>query len=330
MGGAARDHRLTYLQTFTCTTVAGVTSRSLTAPLDVIKVLSQVGTKETKQGFFKAFVNLYQSQGLRAFWKGNLIGCLRLSPFSTIQFSAFYKLKSRLADENGRMSPPKALLAGSLGGMVATVVTYPTDMVKTRLIVQSTNKQRRRYRGIVHAFKLILKEEGLLAFYRGLYVSLLGSMPFSACTFLIYELLDTLWDTPRYMLTPVQNFFNGCIAAAVAQTVSFPFDTIRKKLQAQSFVMKNGGGVDIHPFRGMIMAFRKTNDAYGMKGLWRGNTANICKIAPYAGLMFMAYEACKRGFLFQNGYTQSLFDDTPLPGVDQTLKPDEVASYVPR
>ncbi|XP_071787037.1 solute carrier family 25 member 43-like [Asterias amurensis] len=324
MGSATRDNRLTYLQTFSCTTVAGVTSRTLTAPLDVVKILSQVGVQETQQGLFKTFVNLYKTQGLRAFWKGNVLGCLRLSPFSTIQYSAFYKIKTKLADKDGRMNPPKALLAGSLGGMVATVVTYPTDMVKTRMIVQTTDRRRRRYKGILHAFRLILKEEGLLAFYKGLFVSLLGAVPFSAGTFLFYEIIDSLWETPRYMLSPLHHFCTGCLAAAFAQTLSFPFDTIRKKLQAQSAVMKNGGGVDIHPFRGMVQAFRKTTDMYGNKGLWRGNTANLCKVVPYAGLMFMTFEACKKSFLFQNGYTQSPLDDTPRQGIDQTLKPDEV------
>lgn len=58
-----------------------------------------------------------------------------------------------------------------------------------------------------------------------------GSIPFSAGTFAAYELLDMAWTKPRYMLTPVENFINGCLAGAIAQTISYPFDTIRKKLQ---------------------------------------------------------------------------------------------------
>ncbi|XP_071951487.1 solute carrier family 25 member 43-like [Antedon mediterranea] len=324
MGRAGRDDRLTDFQNFSCGAVAGIVSRTVVSPLDVIKILTQVGTTDTRNGFLNSFMNVYKSQGLRAFWKGNLIGCLRLSPFSAIQFSSYYKFKHLFADQHGRLAPYSSMAAGTLGGVVASILTYPTDMVKTRLIVQHTQKPR--YSGIIHAFALIVKEEGVLALYKGMFVSICGALPFTACTFVTYEFLDQFSDKPRYMLTPMQNFCNGCVAAAFAQTVSFPFDTIRKKLQAQSSVMRNGGGVDVH-FRGMISAFSKTIELYGYKGLWRGNLANICKVVPYAGLMFMSFEACKRGFLHQNGYTKGYWDDAPVAGVDQSLKPNQLREW---
>jgi hypothetical protein len=40
-----------------------VASRTITSPLDVVKILAQVGTKETKQGFLKSFVNIYRREG---------------------------------------------------------------------------------------------------------------------------------------------------------------------------------------------------------------------------------------------------------------------------
>lgn len=173
MAATRRDNRVTFVQNFTCTAAAGVTARTVISPLDVAKVLMQVGTKDTHGGVLKTFTNVYNSQGIRAFWKGNLMGCLRLAPFSAIQFSAFHKIKQQLVDDGGRMSPIHAMMAGSLAGMAATIITYPTDMVKTRLIVQ--NLQRKRYKGVTHAFSLIMREEGLLAFYRGMFVSLIGN-----------------------------------------------------------------------------------------------------------------------------------------------------------
>lgn len=174
-----RDNRLTYAQNLSCGAAAGLVSRTLTSPLDVVKIRMQVGTKETlQQGPLRSFGNIYTAHGVRAFWKGNLIGCLRLSPFTAVQFLAFSRCKALLADDTGRLTAARAMMAGALGGMAATIVTYPTDMVKTRLIVQPTAPTRKRYRGIIHAFKLILKEEGLLAFYKGLLTSLLGKLIF--------------------------------------------------------------------------------------------------------------------------------------------------------
>lgn len=65
-------------------------------------------------------------------------------------------------------------MAGSLAGMVATVVTYPTDVIKTRLIVQ--NRLEPSYEGIVHAFYKIYHQEGLFALYRGVSPAILGKI----------------------------------------------------------------------------------------------------------------------------------------------------------
>lgn len=58
--------------------------------------------------------------------------------------------------------------------MVATVATYPTDVIKTRLIVQ--NRLEPSYEGILHAFYKIYHQEGLLALYRGVSPAILGKI----------------------------------------------------------------------------------------------------------------------------------------------------------
>lgn len=65
-------------------------------------------------------------------------------------------------------------MAGSLAGMVATVMTHPTDVIKTRLIVQ--NRLEPSYKGILHAFYKIYHQEGLLALYRGVSPAILGKI----------------------------------------------------------------------------------------------------------------------------------------------------------
>ncbi|XP_077984921.1 solute carrier family 25 member 43-like [Glandiceps talaboti] len=330
MGRPNKDHRLTHLQNFACGGIAGIASRTLTSPLDVVKILAQVGTKDTKQGFLRTFPNLVRNEGIRAFWKGNLLGCLRLFPFSAVQFAAFNYFREHLHDEYGRLGPANALIAGTLGGAVAIIVTYPTDMVKTRLIVQHLHPDKARYNGIVHAFKLILKQEGFFAFYKGMYTSLIGTLPFAATYFMAYEVIhEDIWRKPRYLMTPKENFFTGCMAAAFAQTVSYPFDTIRKKLQAQSRVIPGGGGGDVR-ISGMITGFKVVFHKYGLAGLWRGITANLLKVVPYHGIMFLAFDGMRTFYLYKNGYTVSPLDDTPKPGIDQSLKPSELKLFTSR
>lgn len=77
-------------------------------------------------------------------------------------------------DDLGHISQWSSIMAGSLAGMVSTIVTYPTDLIKTRLIVQ--NMLEPSYRGLLHAFSTIYQQEGFLALYRGVSLTVVGKM----------------------------------------------------------------------------------------------------------------------------------------------------------
>ena len=233
----SKDRRMTVYQSFFAGGIAGVTSRTLTSPLDVVKILAQVGTKDSKQGFLKTFTNVYRNEGMMAFWKGNGIACLRLFPYSACQFGTYTQVKLYLSDSQGRLSSLNALIAGSIAGLSATTITYPFDMIKTRLTTQHVDPSKRVYRDIRHAFRVIYQEEGVLAYYRGMSATVLGKIklvkilcnldiivimflgivPFSGATFMAYEFLDKAWGKAKWEMTPLENFINGCVAAAFAQ-----------------------------------------------------------------------------------------------------------------
>ena len=107
---------------------------------------------------------------------GNGIACIRLFPYTAIQFAAFNKFKLKLVDDQGRLTAMKALLCGSGGGITATVITYPTDMVKTRLTAQHTDPTKKAYKGIFDAFRRIFTDEGPRAFYKGMSTSIIGEL----------------------------------------------------------------------------------------------------------------------------------------------------------
>ncbi|XP_069748726.1 solute carrier family 25 member 43 isoform X1 [Narcine bancroftii] len=316
-----RDPRITFCQSLCCGAVAGIFSRSLTCPLDVVKVLSQVGTFHSKKGFLGTFQLLAEAEGPRALWKGNCIACLRLFPYNTSQLSAYNKFVNLFMDNLGHISHCSAIVAGSLAGIVAAVLTYPTELIETRLIVQ--NSRAPTYRGIAHALVTIYTREGFPALYRGASLTILGAVPFSASSFLVYVNLDKLWNKPSVKFTPLQNFANGCLAAGVAQALSFPFDTVKRKMQAQSPLLPHYGGVDVH-FTGVVDCFKQIVKTKGFLSLWNGLSANLLKIVPYYGLMFSTFEYCKRACLYKNGYIVSPLSYQLSPGVDQSLRAEEL------
>ncbi|XP_053130375.1 solute carrier family 25 member 43 isoform X2 [Hemicordylus capensis] len=320
-----RDSRLTALQRLGCAGLAGTTSLSVTAPLEALTVLSQVGSRHAAgRGLWRAGRSLCRAEGIGALWKGNLTACLRLFPYSALQLAAHRRFVLLFVDDVGHISQWSSIMAGSLAGMVAAVATYPTEVIKTRLIVQ--NRLEPSYKGILHALYMIYHQEGVLALYRGVSLSVLGAIPFSLGSFLVYTHLDKIWGEPSLRFTPLQNFINGCLAAGVAQTVSFPFETVKRKMQAQSPCLPQGGGVDIS-FAGMIDCFKQTVKTNGALALWSGLTANLLRIVPYFGVMFSTFEFCKRVCLYRNGYIDSPLSYKLTPGVDQSLQPQELQEF---
>ncbi|XP_032476902.1 solute carrier family 25 member 43 isoform X2 [Phocoena sinus] len=225
-----RDGRLTGSQRLLCAGLAGTLSLSLTAPLELATVLAQVGVVRGRaRGPWGAGLRVWRAEGPRALWKGNAVSCLRLFPCSAVQLAAYRKFVVLFTDDLGHISQWRSIMAGSLAGMVSTIVTYPTDLIKTRLIVQ--NMLEPSYRGILHAFSTIYQQEGFLALYRGVSLTILGALPFSAGSLLVYMNLEKIWNGPRDRFSLLQNFANVCLAAAVTQTLSFPFDTVKRKMQ---------------------------------------------------------------------------------------------------
>ncbi|XP_075855262.1 solute carrier family 25 member 43 isoform X2 [Microcebus murinus] len=225
-----RDGRLTGSQRLLCAGLAGALSLSVTAPLELATVLAQVGVvRGHARGPWATGRRVWRAEGPRALWKGNAVACLRLFPCSAVQLAAYRKFVVLFTDDLGHISQWSSIMAGSLSGMVSTIVTYPTDLIKTRLTVQ--NMLEPSYKGLLHAFSTIYRQEGFLALYRGVSLTVLGALPFSAGSLLVYMNLEKIWNGPRDRFSLLQNFANVCLAAAVTQTLSFPFDTVKRKMQ---------------------------------------------------------------------------------------------------
>ncbi|KAJ8281674.1 hypothetical protein COCON_G00041930 [Conger conger] len=321
MATVKKDERLTNSQSFLCVGFAGIFSKTATSPLEVVKIKSQIGTFHSKIGFLNTFLLIYKNEGLRALWKGNMVSCLRLFPYSAIHLATYKKIVHLHMDELCYISQWRAIAAGGLAGIAAALVTYPLEVVETRLIAQ--NCRQPTYRGVLHSLSSIVHQEGLKSLYRGFSLTVIGAVPFSLGCYAVYINLENLWQEPSFRFTPLQNFINGCVAAGLAQTLSFPFETVKRKLQAQSALLPHCGGADVH-FSGTLDCFRQVVKNKGILSLWSGLTANVIKIVPYFGLLFSCFEMCKQICLYRNGYIVSPLSYQLTPGVDQSLGPSEL------
>ncbi|KAG0764897.1 hypothetical protein G6F24_004853 [Rhizopus arrhizus] len=172
---------------------AGALSTSLTNPLWVIKTRFMTQNERTTYRYnntLHAFATIAREEGFRGFYKGlgsSLIGISHVA----VQFPLYEKLKIAFHVEQKHSSSSSGstsiLLASSLSKMAASLATYPHEVIRTRL--QNQTRRPYKYQGILHAIKVISKEEGLCGFYKGLSTNLVRTVPSSALTILTYELI---------------------------------------------------------------------------------------------------------------------------------------------
>jgi len=139
-----------------------------------------------------AFKTIAREEGIGGFYKGlgpSLLGVSHVA----VQFPLYEKLKIWFkADKQAHSGTISILMASSLSKMAASMATYPHEVIRTRL--QNQTVKPHKYNGILHATKVMLHEEGPVAFYRGMPTNLLRTVPASAMTILTYELLVSKFD----------------------------------------------------------------------------------------------------------------------------------------
>ncbi|KAJ8080409.1 hypothetical protein PM082_017242 [Marasmius tenuissimus] len=181
---------------------AGATSTLCTNPLWVIKTRFMTQTREEVRyrHTLDAFLTIYRSEGIRAFYRGLLPSLLGIAHVA-VQFPLYEQLKLwAQGDSEEALSSPTILGCSAIAKMVASITTYPHEVVRTRLQTQrrplssemSSDGMLQHHPprgGVIYVTKKLIRKEGWSGLYKGLSVNLLRTVPNSAVTMLTYELL---------------------------------------------------------------------------------------------------------------------------------------------
>jgi solute carrier family 25 phosphate transporter 23/24/25/41 len=176
--------------------------------------------------------------------------------------------------------------------------TYPLDMVRGRLTVQAEGSAA-RYTGLGHAIRTIAREEGPLAFYKGWLPSVIGVVPYVGLNFAVYESLKELCMKQQGLaheseLSVVTRLGCGALAGSVGQTVAYPLDVVRRRLQVSGWSGSKGGTAQGPVYRGMVDCFVGTVRNEGLSALFKGLAPNYVKVVPSIAIAFVSFEQLKR------------------------------------
>ena len=277
--------------------IAGLTSRFVIAPLDVIKIRLQLQARSGSmyRGAVHAGKTIVAQEGVTALWKGNIPAELLYVSYSMIQFVT-YREAHVILEKLEVPSRYRSFLAGASAGTCASLATYPLDLLRTRFAAQGTDKVWNSlvllikvYLSVRHSVIDILRDEGLKGFYRGVVTSVLQIAPYMGLLFGTYEATrSTLLNA--HVSSHTSDFLAGGLAGVVGKSAIFPLDTIRKRLQVQGPTREKYIHKDIPYTQGVIHCTKDILLREGIKGFYKGLMVALIKSGPSAAVTLSVFE----------------------------------------
>jgi solute carrier family 25 phosphate transporter 23/24/25/41 len=281
-------------QTFVAGGIAGAVSRTCTAPLDRIKLLAQEGRlqprgNESCGGLARLsyiIAHVYRKGGCAAFWRGNGVNCLKAGPEHAAAFTCRQAYVNVLCEDPLKPTFIENCMVGSAAGCTAQAILYPVEVVKTRMAVADCHE----YRGIADCFKQSLRLRGLAGLYVGMGANMCGIFPHRGLEMGIFFTLESRFKQQDDVATLRTSLGVGFVASTVAQTVTYPLNLCRTKLQTQGV---NGRCA---PYNGMVHCLVSVVKAEGFRGLFAGMAPNLLKAVPSSMLMYVTFRRVQHFF----------------------------------
>ncbi|RZC52932.1 hypothetical protein C5167_021358 [Papaver somniferum] len=285
---------------------AGAFAKTAVAPLERIKILLQTRTEGYHSiGVWQSLKKLLKQEGVRGFYKGNGASVLRIVPYAALHFMTYEQYRCWILNNYSALGtgPIVDLVAGSVAGGTAVLVTYPLDLARTKLAYQvlgrrggsfgngmSSSQSLPAYSGIRDFFKSVYREGGARSLYRGIGPTLIGILPYAGLKFYVYEELKR--HVPEEQQKSVMMRLScGALAGLFGQTFTYPLDVVRRQMQVQTMQPSNHLGDP--RYRTTMQGLTSIIRDQGCKQLFAGLSINYVKIVPSVAIGFTAYDMMK-------------------------------------
>jgi hypothetical protein len=146
-----------------------------------------VNLQERDLGNIDMIKKIISEEGISGFLKG-IVPSLILTIVPVIQFTSYELLKNSLSDANGKISNKNVILISFFSKFVSILLNYPLMTLKT-LYQSNSSLSNKEIIGIINK---VMKEEGIIGFYKGIGSKVLGSVMNNMILMLTYERLQNV------------------------------------------------------------------------------------------------------------------------------------------
>jgi len=290
---------LGFITNFALGGVSGAVAKTLTAPIERVKLIIQTqdanprirsGEVPRYTGIINCFSRVSSEQGFLAFWRGNFTNVIRYFPTQAFNFAFKDSIKKLFPRYDPKSQFGMFFLvqmaSGALAGAGSLCIVYPLDYARTRL-ASDVGTGKRDFKGLGDCLKKTASgPRGVLGLYNGFGVSVAGIIPYRGVYFGLYDSLreKNPWKNDLGVLGLASKFAVAQGTAITAGYASYPFDTIRRRLQMQSEKPK-----EQWVYKGTLDCLTKVMKEEGTSALFKGAGANALRTVGSA-LVLVFYD----------------------------------------
>jgi len=278
--------------------VSGAVSKTITAPIERVKLIIQTQDANPKiksgevpryTGIMNCFNRVRQEQGMAAMWRGNFTNCVRYFPTQAINLASKDAIKNAFPKKN-----PKTefwaffavnMASGGAAGAFSLCFVYPLDYARTRL-ASDVGAGKKTFNGLGDCLMKTAKgPKGFFSLYNGFGISVAGIIPYRGTQFGLNDTIKGLnpYDKetgPRGLVT---KWFGAQFSVIMSGFVTYPFDTVRRRLQMESEIP-----VEKRMYKGSVHCAQKILKDEGAKAMFKGAGANVLR-GTGAALVLVLY-----------------------------------------
>jgi len=310
MAKEGNNQALNFLADFAAGGISGAVAKTATAPIERVKLIIQtqdsnpkIRSGEVKRytGIVDCFSRVTSEQGFAAFWRGNFTNVIRYFPTQAFNFAFKDTIKALFPKYSSKTDFGMFFLvnmaSGGLAGAGSLCIVYPLDYARTRL-ASDVGSGQKTFNGLGDCLiKTAKGPSGVLGLYNGFGVSVAGIIPYRGVYFGMFDSLMGInpFRKDTGLVGLASKFAIAQATAITAGYASYPFDTIRRRLQMQSDKPKSEW-----MYAGTVDCFWKILKDEGTTAMFKGAGANALRTVGSA-LVLVLYGEIKTMMGFEGG-----------------------------
>jgi solute carrier family 25 (adenine nucleotide translocator) protein 4/5/6/31 len=291
---------MSFAKDFLAGGISAAVSKTAVAPIERVKLILQVQAANKQivagqeyKGIIDCFVRIPKEQGFGAFWRGNLANVIRYFPTQALNFAFKDVYKQIFLGGVDQKTQFWRYFVGNLGsggaaGATSLCFVYPLDYARTRLGADvGKGTADRQYNGLVDCIKKTVKSDGIVGLYRGFSVSVQGIIIYRAAYFGCYDTARGSLPDPKN--SPfIVNFGIAQVVTICSGILSYPFDTVRRRMMMQSGRAK----ADIM-YKNTLDCWVKISKNEGARAFFKGALSNVFR-GTGGALVLVFYDELKK------------------------------------